>query len=305
MRFVDYLTLPPQLTDFERRYLARMNKIAIGFFVLHVPVFALIAGMNGTGAFKAALMTAFVVLGPVLAWRGFENPRHVTRVFAVASMCLAGVLVHFGQGPMQIEMHFYFFVLIGLLVVFADPLVILIAAVTVALHHFVLWAVLPRSVFNYDASLWSVVVHALFVVVASVAACFIARSFFDSVIGLEQIVDRRTEELRRRTADVRLILDSVGQGFLTFGRDGRLSKEFSAILETWIGPNPGGSYVWEYLGARAPELGARLEMGWLLLLEDVLPLELAIDQLPKRAVISGRTLDLDYRPIDKIGRAHV
>ena len=39
----------------------------------------------------------------------------------------------------------------------------------VAAHHLLLWLLLPRSVFNYDASVWTVVVHALFVVLESVA----------------------------------------------------------------------------------------------------------------------------------------
>ncbi|CAN5436796.1 hypothetical protein BH09MYX1_BH09MYX1_16000 [soil metagenome] len=298
MRLIDYLLLPKTLSDFERRYLARMNKVAIGVLAIHVPVLTLVAVVNGTGALKALLLSLFVFAGPVLASRAFANPRHVSKVVAVASMCFGGILVQFGQGPLQIEMHFYFFVLIGLLAVFGDPLVIVVAATTVALHHFVLWAALPRSVFNYDASLWSVLVHVIFVVVSSIGACFIARSFFDSVIGLEKIVDKRTKELGRRTADLRLILDSVDQGFMTFDREGTLSKECSAILETWIGPNRGGAYVWDYLGARSPELGTRLEMGLQMLAEDMLPLELAIDQLPKQALIGGRTLELTYRPIE-------
>ena len=65
-------------------------------------------------------------------------------------------LVHVGQGPVQIEMHFYFFALLAMLAVYGNPLVILVAAVTVALHHLVLWALLPASVFNYDAPIWVV-----------------------------------------------------------------------------------------------------------------------------------------------------
>jgi len=37
-------------------------------------------------------------------------------------------------------------------------------------------------------SIWAVAVHAAFVVLESVAACFVARSFFDNVIGLRRIV---------------------------------------------------------------------------------------------------------------------
>jgi hypothetical protein len=110
----------------------------------------------------------------------------------------------------QIEMHFYFFALLAMLAIFGNPMVIVVAAVTVAVHHLLLWATLPASVFNYAAPLWVVVVHAAFVVLESVATVYIARSFFDNVIGLEKIVHQRTAEIDARNRDMRLVLDNVG-----------------------------------------------------------------------------------------------
>src|SRR5256886_13680630 len=103
-------------------------------------------------------------------------------------------------------------------------------------HHLLLFLILPSSVFNYEASVWAVAVHALFVVLESIAACFVARSFFDNVIGLERIVGARTRELDARNGDLHLLLDSVGQGFFTFDRDGAISKERSAVATRWRGP---------------------------------------------------------------------
>lgn len=91
-------------------------------------------------------------------------------VYGITAMAMGGLLVHFGQGPMQIEMHFYFFALIAFAAVYGNPAVIYVAAITVALHHLLLWMWLPRSVFNYDAGLSVVAVHAAFVVLESVAA---------------------------------------------------------------------------------------------------------------------------------------
>ncbi len=75
------------------------------------------------------------------------------------------------------------------------------SATTVALHHLVLYVFLPTSVFNCDASIWSVLVHALFVVLESIAACFVARSFFDNVVGFEKLVTARTDQLLRVTEE--------------------------------------------------------------------------------------------------------
>ena len=44
----------------------------------------------------------------------------------------------------------------------------------------------------------------------STAACFVARIFFDSVIGLEKIVSSRTKLLAERTRQLRLMLDNTG-----------------------------------------------------------------------------------------------
>jgi hypothetical protein len=158
------IVLPSEISEFERKYLARMNRIALVFFAMHVPIFVVIAWANQTRPALAALLSLAVLAGPAAAYFTLGNPRHVSVVHGIAAMFMGGLLVHFGQGPMQIEMHFYFFALIAMCAVFGNPLVIVAAAVTVALHHLVVWLVLPASVFNYDASVWVVAVHAAFVV---------------------------------------------------------------------------------------------------------------------------------------------
>ena len=133
----------------------------------------LVAWLAKTDILRAILYSTIVLSGPTAAKAVAQNPRHVTRVFGFTAMALGGLLVHFGQGPMQIEMHFYFFALLAMLVTFANPMVILAATVTVALHHLLVWMVVPRSVFNYDAPAWVVAVHAGFVLLEATAACFV------------------------------------------------------------------------------------------------------------------------------------
>ena len=147
-KLMSYLLLPDEISQFERQYLARINRIALIFFVFHVPAFICVALVAGTSAIQAAVLTPMVLVGPLVGYRFLRNPRHLSIVSGFTAMCMGGLLVHFGRGSMQIEMHFYFFVLIALLAVFANPLAIITAAVTVALHHLVLYLVLPSSVFN-------------------------------------------------------------------------------------------------------------------------------------------------------------
>jgi HPt (histidine-containing phosphotransfer) domain-containing protein/two-component sensor histidine kinase len=293
----NYLFLPHEISAFERAYLRRMNRIALIFFYLHIPVFCGVAMLAGTSVLQAAIMTPIVLIGPTIVYFRFQNPRALAIAVGFTAMVLGGLLVHFGQGPMQIEMHFYFFVLLALLAVFGNPAAILTAAATVAVHHLVVWLVLPSSVFNYEASVWTVAVHALFVVLESVAAIFVARSFFDNVIGLEKIVSLRTVELDQRTRDMALVLENVGQGFVTISADGTMSAERSAILRTWLGEPPSSGKLVDYVSGVDSKFAGGLELGWTEVFAGIMPLELTLAQLPRRIEAAARHLQVDYRPI--------
>src|ERR1051325_965201 len=262
MKLWRYLFLPREISAFEQSYLRRMNRIALIFFYMHVPAFIGVAALARTSMLQAAILTPLVLIGPTAVYFWLRNPRSLAVAYGFTAMVMGGLLVHFGQGPMQIEMHFYFFVLIALLAVFGNPAAIMTAAVTVALHHLTVWLLLPSSVFNYEASAWAVVVHAAFVVLESIAAIFVARSFFDNVIGLERIVATRTTQLDQRTRDMALVLENVGQGFLTMSPDGVMSAERSAILGTWLGEAPTSGRFVDYVDSADPAFAAMVEFGW-------------------------------------------
>jgi two-component system, chemotaxis family, sensor kinase CheA len=296
-KIIDLLVLPSEVSEFEAKYLARMNRIGLAFFAAHVPVLAIIAFFNDTGPMLAIGLATAVMLGPTLAYRAFSNPRAMSLAYGFTSMLMGGLLVHFGQGPVQIETHFYFFALLAMLVLFGNPMAIVVAAVTVAVHHFLLWLVLPRSVFNYDAALWVVAVHAGFVVLESVAACFIARSFFDNVIGFEKIVGLRTRELDDRNAELRRVLDNVEQGLLVLDRRAVVAAEKSAMVERWLGPIAADASFVDVLRSVDDAAAAWFEVGWAEVVEGTMPLELTLAQLPSKAMAGGRHLALAYIPI--------
>ena len=248
---LNYLILPREISDHERVYLRRMNRIALVFFYLHIPVFIGVARLAGSSISQAAVLTPLVLLGPTIAYATFSNPRWVSVVYGFTAMVMAGLLVHLGQGPMQIEMHFYFFVMIALLVVFGNPVVILTAAATVALHHFVVWLVIPVSVFNYQASFWTVVVHTLFVSLESVAAVFVARSFFndthrthqalDESRQLQQRVQNENTMIQRNIVDLLQVVSDASDGNLTVratttaGTLGNVADAFNLLMESLEG----------------------------------------------------------------------
>src|SRR5437867_353824 len=106
-----YLHLPREMSPFERRYVTYLNKIALFFFYAHLPVCMLVAWVAGTGPWVALLLSITTLLGPTIAYFTLENPRTISVVHGITAMLMGGLLVHFGQSAVQIEMHFYFFAL--------------------------------------------------------------------------------------------------------------------------------------------------------------------------------------------------
>lgn len=300
---LDYISLPPEVTPFEANYLAKTNRVALAFFWAHLPLLSVIAWFNDTKPLVAVALVCAVLFGPTVAYLKLRNPRNVSVIYGVTAMAMGALLVHFGQGPVQIEMHFYFFALIALLALFGNPKVIVAAATTAAAHHALLWLLLPKSVFNYDAPLWVVAVHAAFVVLESVGACYMARSFFDNVIQLEVIVRARTTALERSEAAMRAVLDNVNEGFALVDSSANICSDPSAPMVAWLGkPEKEHESVFDAFARISPSFGERSRSDWLQIDDGFLPVELALDQMPKRIETEDRILDVAYKPIEKDGQ---
>lgn len=296
-RLLSYLVLPSPITEFEARYLARTNRIALWLFVAHVPLLVAVAALNRTNPLLALVLSSLALAGPLVSRVAFENPRVTSVMYGFTASSMGGLLVHFGQGPVQIEMHFYFFVLIALLAIFGNPLVILAATITVAAHHALLWLWLPSSVFNYAAPLWVVAVHSLFVVIEAAASCFLARSFFDNVIGLERIVEQRTHELDLNNRALRLVLDNTEQVLTTLDASGAVGKVSSAMAQRWLGEHTEGEPFARLLRRRNAAVANMFEVAWEQTRDGFFPRELALAQLPSRMVDKDQTLRIEYKSV--------
>ena len=129
--FMKYIKLPTEVTAFEHNYLVKLNRIALYFFYANIPVFMLVAWANDTGPLFALGLSLAVLAGPTIAQYSLKKERAKSMIYGFTSMCMGAILVHFGQGPVQIEMHFYFFALLAMLCMFGNPAVNIVAAVTV------------------------------------------------------------------------------------------------------------------------------------------------------------------------------
>jgi len=115
---------------------------------------------------------------------------------------------------------------------------------------------------------------------------------------LEHKVEERTLALAGRNRDMRLVLDNVDQGFVTLSMDGVMASERSAVVDRWFGTGPGKTF-WHYLFATNPDFALGFELGWDQLVADVLPYEVALEQLPSRLNANGSSFSLRYLPLVK------
>jgi two-component system chemotaxis sensor kinase CheA len=113
---------------------------------------------------------------------------------------------------------------------------------------------------------------------------------------LEQRVADRTAELSQRNTEMRRVLDNVEQGFMTLDELGIMASERSAVVDGWFGaPRPGELFA-SFLGRSDDELGRRFVMAFEQVLEGFLPLDVSVAQLPGKARIGARHLEIRYLP---------
>jgi two-component system chemotaxis sensor kinase CheA len=119
----------------------------------------------------------------------------------------------------------------------------------------------------------------------------------DAFAEMADAVRDREARLGVRNAELKLILDSVDQGFLTAGLDGKLFAERSAIVEKWVGPATDDAKLWDLVRAIDPAAGKWLQLGWSQVTDGIFPIEVALEQLPKRLGRQGQDFSLTYHPV--------
>lgn len=114
---------------------------------------------------------------------------------------------------------------------------------------------------------------------------------------MAEAVRDREDKLGVRNAELKLILDSVDQGFLTARSDGTLFPEHSAVVDQWTGTLPADSTIWSLATRIDPEVGIWMKTAWSQITDGILPLEVAIDQLPKRLRRDKKEYSFAYHPV--------
>lgn len=156
----------------------------------HVPAIAIFAVYRGFDVIHS-IAEAGVVAALALAASTDRIARKVRSALAAAGLVTASaVLVHLSDG--LIEMHFHFFVVLGLMTLYQDWAPYGVALGYVVVHHGVMGGLTPDAVFNHPAALanpwlWAAI-HGGFVLAACVVQLFTWRA--------NETEHLRTEDLR-------------------------------------------------------------------------------------------------------------
>ncbi len=128
----------------------------------------------------------------------------------------------------------------------------------------------------------------------------LAASFNDMTGSLRRTVAM----LDGRNRDMRVVLDNVTQGLLTIDRQCVISKERSAVVETWFGRAPEGTRFPDYIRQGDPTAADSFELQWEQVLDGILPMALLLDQLPKRLTWRDRQFEVSYGAVaDRVDAA--
>jgi GAF domain-containing protein/anti-sigma regulatory factor (Ser/Thr protein kinase) len=202
------LGLLPQGGTLPEESWVRRHRGVVVLLWLHsavIPIVALTMGFSLAHSLAESLVvpTAAAIAG----MRGLTR-RVRTVAAALGLLSSSAVLVHLSGG--LIEMHFHFFVMVVVVSLYQDWLPFLTAVGYVFVHHGILGALDPRSVFNHPAAInhpwkWAGI-HAFFITGISLA------SLVNWRLNEAHLAQRRRAEARLRE-ESRIVerLDEVGR----------------------------------------------------------------------------------------------
>jgi methyl-accepting chemotaxis protein len=190
-----------------------------GLGIVHVPILATLCALLGRDVIANTVAGAALAGIPVAL---LYTRRSITIVALGLAITLVGqtslLVLAFTGHPWQVEMHFYYFAVLAILLGFCDWRVLVFAATIVALHHLTLNFMLPDAIYPGGSDVLRVGVHAIIVVVevamlilisqtirkAFAVAATSRQSAEEAVAKLERIGRERQQDLvaTRKRADV-------------------------------------------------------------------------------------------------------
>jgi hypothetical protein len=213
------------LSDINAKYkdvmqYSRIDRLMVRVLWWHFGVLSLLAVLNsyfkipatypspfGWRVMSIAEGTVAIVLGLIVVafthWWSHSIKNHYSfRLWVTTAFTIYSYLFVFISGG-SIEMHFHFFMIIALLIVYADWRLGWLLLVLTGLHHGVLNYAQPGWVYFYGRNDFAVISHALPVLASVIFTTIITQYHREALVeldqaknGLELTVTERTNQLR-------------------------------------------------------------------------------------------------------------
>ena len=206
-------TLPDEFWQSRHRFLLGLTWLHATLIALVGPVLGYRWDISFAAIFEGGMVLhtiaeglAVALFAAVAAWGTRRRDIQATAV-ALGLMTSSAFLVHLSGG--YIELHFHFFVMVAFLALYQDWAPYLLAIIFVTVHHGIFGVLWPVAVFNDAAALnapWTWAgIHAFFILWTAAAS----------------VVAWRFNE--KATAQVKLILNSVGEGIFGLEQEGKVT----------------------------------------------------------------------------------
>ena len=202
-----------QTTPYELAYTKKVNTFGFLFLLSHLPILCLIALNTGVSLVLVALVMVLLLAGPAVLMMRDPSAQLGAIAIAIAAMGTSALAIYVSNG--MIEAHFELFVLIAMLTVYGRVAPLIVAGATIALHHILFWLWLPTHIFNYKASFSIVLIHAFFVILEVIPACWIALQFGRSIKAQGVVVEHlggAAEQITAAAAQISSSTQSLAQG---------------------------------------------------------------------------------------------
>jgi signal transduction histidine kinase len=206
----------------------RVVLVLLWLHVLAVPVFALVRGFSLVHGLEE---TSIIAAAGV--WATSARPTRRVRVAAatLGLLSASAILVHLSGGV--IEFHFHFFVMIPIIALYQDWFTFLLAIGYVLVHHGLMGALDPTSVYNHPSAIrhpWTwAAVHAFFVAGLS-AVCMTTWRLNEGALRHRV---RAEDDLRATLSLLKATLESTADGILVVNPEGAITTFNHKFLDMW------------------------------------------------------------------------
>ncbi|HZQ27682.1 MAG TPA: EAL domain-containing protein [Acidimicrobiales bacterium] len=194
---------------------ARRHYWILLLLYVHVPALVLFGALNHRSLVHCTMETLPVVICAYVASQRVASRQVRSVLAALGLMLCSAILVHLSGGVT--EMHFHFFVMLGVISLYQDWRPFLVAIGFVTLHHGVMGILRPRDVFDH-ASAWHspvkwAVIHGGFVLAASAVSVVAWRIIEDDHRRSQEKLaerERRFRALIEHSSDMIALMDATG-----------------------------------------------------------------------------------------------